>query len=78
MTNTKTSKLLLLWLYSIGHKLKNYEEAQGITTEFGGKEFRFDVSGLYGGYRVRYNHPEFKFYDGDTLIKITDLSEYEV
>tara|TARA_R110000803_G_scaffold13153_3_gene37156 strand:+ start:5597 stop:5833 length:237 start_codon:yes stop_codon:yes gene_type:complete len=78
MTNTKTSKLLLLWLFSIGHKVNHYEEAKGITTIYGGKEFRFDISGSYGGYRVVYNHPEFKFYNGDTLIKITDLRQYEI
>lgn len=78
MTNTKKGKLLLLWLFSNGHKVKDYEEAKGITTIYGGKEFRFDIGGSYGGYRVMYNSPQFKFYDGDKLIKITDLSEYEV
>lgn len=68
----------MLWLFANGHKVQDYEEAQGITTIYGNKEFRFDISGSYGGYRVSYVHPVFKFYDGDTLIKITDLSQYEV
>ena len=77
MTNTKLSKLLLLWLYSNGHKIIEYEEALGIRTRYKGKDFRFDISGTYGGYRVAYQSRVFKFYNSDKLVKITDLNEFQ-
>lgn len=77
MNNTKLSKLLLLWLYSNGHKIIKYEEAQGIRTRYKGQDFRFDISGSYGGYRVAYQSRVFKFYNADKLVKITDLNEFQ-
>lgn len=77
MNNTKLSKLLLLWLYSNGHKIIKYEEAQGIRTQYKGQDFSFDISGSFGGYRVSYEYRVFKFYDADKLIKVTDLNEFK-
>lgn len=76
MSNTKVSKLLLCWLWTQGHKIKEYKEAEGITTVYEKDEYKFDVSGNYGGYRVEYTHNTFAFYDGDRKLKDTDLNEF--
>ena len=76
MENTKVSKLLLGWLWTQGHKVKEYKEAEGITTVHGTDEYKFDVSGNYGGFRVKYTHNRFSFYDGDKKLKDTDLNEF--
>lgn len=76
MTPTKTSKLLLAWLWSQGHKIDNYEKGKGITTTFGEKQYRFSLSNSYDGYNVVYNDNTFSFYDGDKLLKQTDLNEF--
>mgnify|MGYP000023302321 FL=1 len=75
MENTKVSKLLLVWLWTQGHKVKEYKEAEGITTVHDTDEYKFDVSGSYGGFRVEYTHNRFSFYDGDKKLKDTDLNE---
>lgn len=76
MESTKVSKLLLAWLWTQGHKVKEYEEGKGISTAINGQDFRFDLCGTYGGYRVVYNNNLFSFYDGDTKLKDTDLNEF--
>lgn len=76
MTNTKLSKLLLAWLTSQGHKVLEYEESKGIATRFGNEKYRFDISGSFGGIRVTYDSGVFSFYDGEQLIKETNLNEF--
>jgi len=76
MDNTKVSKLLLAWLWSQGHEIKEYEQGKGITTRHGGEEYRFSLNDSYSGYRVEYSGGTFSFYDTDTLIKQTDLNEF--
>ena len=76
MENTKVSRLLLAWLFTQGHKVEDYQEGEGLTTVIGGVEYKFDVSGGYGGYKVTYSSGTFSFYNGDELLKQTDLNEF--
>ena len=76
MDNTKVSKLLLAWLTSQGHTVIGYEEGKGLTSRYGKQEYSFDIDGSYGGYRVAYSSGIFAFYDGDKLIKETNLNEF--
>jgi hypothetical protein len=75
MESTKVSKLLLSWLWSQGHQIVTYDEGKGIATKYGREEYRFDLDGSFGGYRVVYNRGAFSFYDGDKLLKETNLYE---
>lgn len=77
MENTKVSKLLLAWLFTQGHKVEDYEEGEGLTTIINDNKYKFDISGEYGGYRVAYLSGTFSFYNGDELLKQTDLNEFQ-
>ena len=76
MNNTKISKLLLAWLSSQGHMVAGYEEGRGISTLYGSNEYSFDIDGSYGGYRVEYSSGVFSFFEGDELVKQTNLNEF--
>ena len=76
MENTKVSRLLLAWLFTQGHKVEDYQEGEGLTTVINDTEYKFDVSGEYGGYKVTYSSGTFSFYNGDELLKQTDLNEF--
>lgn len=76
MENTKVSKLLLAWLTTQGHQVIEYEEGKGLATRYGGEEYRFDIDGSYNGYRVTYASGVFAFFEGDKLLKETNLNEF--
>lgn len=76
MDNTKVSKLLLAWLTSQGHEVQRYEEGKGLTTKYGKQEYSFDINGYGSGYRVTYASGVFAFFQGDELIKETNLNEF--
>lgn len=77
MGNTKLSKLLLAWLTTQGHEVQRYEEGKGIATRYGDTEYSFDIDGSFGGFSVTYASGVFAFYDGDELIKETNLNEFQ-
>ena len=77
MNNTKISKLLLAWLSSQGHMVAEYEEGRGMSTLYGSNEYSFDIDGSYGGYRVEYSSGVFSFFEGDELVKQTNLNEFQ-
>lgn len=56
--------------------MEDYQEGEGLTTVINGNEYKFDVSGGYGGYNVTYSSGTFSFYNGDELLKQTDLNEF--
>lgn len=76
MESTKVSKLLLAWLTTQGHEVQQYEEGRGITTRYRDEEYSFNIDGYHSGYRVTYASGVFAFYDGDKLLKETNLNEF--
>jgi|TARA_B110000977_G_C11067029_1_gene488157 hypothetical protein len=76
MDNTKVSRLLMAWLYTQGHEVEEFIEGSGVATKFGKSHYRFDIDGNFGGYRTDYHQGKFSFYDGDKLLKETNLNEF--
>lgn len=76
MQNEKLSNLLMVWLFANGHDILDFQEGVGITTRHKGKQWKFDLSGQYGGLRVKYKDMILYFYDNNKLITQTDLNEF--
>lgn len=76
MKPMKLSKLLLAWLYTHGHEISHYQPNVGVTTVYRGRQFKFDLCGQYGGYRVKYNNRILAFYENGQLLKQHDLDEF--
>lgn len=84
MTNTKTTKLLLSYLFSQGHSITGYEEGKYVETVVEKQEYIFacsrdDVHHLLSSDNkqlvlVTYTHPVFHFQVVGRGAKSTDLS----
>ena len=78
MSNIKISKLLLAWLTTQGHMVVEYDEGRGMCSLYAKTDrYRFDIDGSYGGYRVEYSSGVFSFYEGDELVKQSNLNEFQ-
>jgi len=66
----------MAWLYTQGHEVVDFSLGRGLTTSIGGKEYKFCFTDEYGGYKVGYSQGVFTFYNGDKLLKETNLNEF--
>lgn len=76
MSREKLSNLLMAWLFANGHDITEFNEGVGITSHHKGKVWRFDLSGGYGGLRVKYKDMILYFYKDNKLLTQTDLNEF--
>lgn len=66
----------MVWLFANGHDILDFQEGVGITSHHKGKKWMFDLSGHYGGLRVKYKDMILYFYDNNKLLTQTDLNEF--
>ncbi len=66
----------MAWLFANGHDITEFNEGVGITSHHKGKVWRFDLSGGYGGLRVKYQDMILYFYKDNKLLTQTDLNEF--
>jgi hypothetical protein len=76
MQGEKLSNLLMVWLFANGHDILDFKEGVGITTHHKGKQWKFDLSGHYGGIKVKYKDMILYFYKDNKLLTQTDLNEF--
>lgn len=76
MSKEKLSNLLMAWLFANGHDIIDFQEGVGITSMHKSREWKFDLSGVYGGMHVKHKDMILYFYKDNKLLTQTDLNEF--